>query len=107
VYVPLLNTGTSPDRFIGASSPIAEKVEIHDETKDNGILKMEELDGVTLEPNVPISFRPGGKHLMVIGLKHPLKEGEMLPLTLQFENAGSIKVDAMVESPGAMSGERH
>ncbi|MGB9153466.1 MAG: copper chaperone PCu(A)C [Alphaproteobacteria bacterium] len=104
IYVPFLNTGKERDRLISASTSLADKVEIHEEVKDGGMMKMQKLDAITLEPNVPVSLRPGGIHLMVFGLKQPLKEGEMLPLTLQFEKAGIAKVDVMIESVGAMSG---
>ena len=67
-------------------------------------MKMQKLDAITLEPSVPVSLRPDGIHLMVFGLKQPLKEGKMLPLTLQFEKAGTAKVDVMIESVGSMSG---
>jgi len=103
IYVPLLNNGKETDSLIGASSELASKIEIHQDTNDNGIMKMQKLDAVTLEPNKPVSLRPNGTHLMVFGLKQQLKEGGMFPLTLQFEKAGSIKVEAMIEGVGAMS----
>lgn len=104
IYVPLLNEGKETDRLIAVSSDEAKKIEIHEDSNENGIMKMQKLDALTLEPGKPVSLRPGGIHFMVIGLKHQLKEGEMFPLTLQFEKAGSIKVEAMIEAIGAMSG---
>ena len=106
VYLPLLNSGTERDRLIGASSPLAEKVEIHGEVKDGNVVKMQKLEAIVLEPNEPVSLRPNGTHLMVFGLKQPLKEGDMMPLTLQFEKAGAAKIEAMIEPAGAMSGSR-
>jgi len=103
IYVPLLNNGKETDSLIGALSELASKIEIHQDTNDNGIMKMQKLDSVVLEPNKPVSLRPNGIHLMVFGLKQQLKEGGMFPLTLQFEKAGSIKVEAMIEGVGAMS----
>lgn len=107
IYLPLLNTGTVPDKLIGVSSPDASAIQIHDETKENGISKMITLDSVDLEPNKPVTFQPSGKHLMVIGLKHALKAGDMFPLTLKFEKAGQIDVKAMVEGIAASSGHDH
>jgi len=104
VYGPFLNTGTEPDELIGASSDWADKIEIHQDTNENNIAHMQKLDSITLDPNKPVALRPGGIHLMAIGLKRQLKEGMMFPLTLQFKNAGSAKVEAMVEAAGAMSG---
>ena len=103
IYVPLLNAGKEPDSLIGASSDLASKIEIHQDSNENGIMRMQKLDVVTLEPNKPVSLRPSGIHLMVFGLKQQLKEGGMFPLTLQFEKAGSITVEAMIEAAGAMS----
>ena len=107
VYVPLLNTGKEPDKLIGASSDLADKIEIHQDSNENDIAKMQKLNEITLEPGKPVSLRPGGMHFMVIGLKKQLKEGEMFPMTLQFEKAGTAKVDAMIEAAGAMSGNSH
>ena len=104
VYMPLLNTGTKTDELVGASSDWADKIEIHESTNENNIARMKMLDSLALEPNKPVAMRPGGIHLMVIGLKHQLKKGDMFPLTLQFKNAGSIKVEAMIEAMGATSG---
>ncbi|MGB9153398.1 MAG: copper chaperone PCu(A)C [Alphaproteobacteria bacterium] len=104
IYAPLLNTGKDQDRLIGASTPLAEKVEIHEIVKDNNIARMQKLDALTLEPNEPVSLRPNGIHLMVFGLKQPLKEGDMMPLTLQFEKAGVANIEVMIEAVGAMSG---
>jgi len=103
IYVPLLNNGKEPDSLIGASSDLASKIEIHQDTNDNSIMKMQKLNSVILEPNKPVSLRPNGIHLMVFGLKQQLKEGGRFPLTLQFEKAGSIKVEAMIEAISAMS----
>ena len=85
-------------------TPLAEKVEIHEIVKDNNIARMQKLDALTLEPNEPVSLRPNGIHLMVFGLKQPLKEGDMMPLTLQFEKAGVANIEVMIEAVGAMSG---
>ena len=105
VYMPLLNAGKEKDRLVGVSSPAARKVEIHNEAKDLGVTHMEKLDAVELEPGKPVSLRPNGMHLMVYGLKAPLKAGDMMPLTLQFEKAGTANVEAMIEPVGAMSGD--
>ena len=104
IYVPLLNIGKQSDILLGASSDLAEKIEIYQSTNDNGIMKNAEADSITLEPNKPVSFRPGGLHFMVFGLKRQLKEGEMFPITIQFKNAGTAKVDVMVQAINAMSG---
>ncbi|MGE3623781.1 MAG: copper chaperone PCu(A)C [Bdellovibrionales bacterium] len=103
IYMPLLNAGKDADRLIGASSDDAEKIEIHESRSEGGIMKMEMQKAIDLEPNKPVALKPRGLHLMVFGLKQPIKEGEKFPVTLQFEKAGSVKVEAMVEAAGAQS----
>src|SRR5262245_18271967 len=66
VYMPLLNTGDQADIFIGASSPLADKIEVHDMSHEDGVMKMKSMDNVDLEPGKPVTFRPGGKHLMLV-----------------------------------------
>lgn len=105
-YMPLLNVGTVADRLTGASSPVAERIEIHETIRKNGIASMKRLDFLALEPGAPVALSPGGVHLMVFGLKHPLKAGETVPLTLQFAKGGTAQVDVMVEAAGG-AGEHH
>jgi copper(I)-binding protein len=90
------------DRLIGASSPVAEKVEIHSMTMEGDVVKMRRLDGIDLKPGESLVLKPMGNHLMLIGLKQPLKEGDLIKLTLTFEKAGPIEVEGTVEAPGAM-----
>lgn len=101
IYVPLLNTGTVSDKLLGATTPLAVKIEIHQIMQEHDMMKMERQDFVVLEPNKPVTLSPNGTHLMVIGLKKQLKEGEMFPVTLQFEKSGSINLEVMVQSMGA------
>lgn len=89
IYAPLLNTGKEQDRLIGASSPLAAKIEIREGAKKPG--------AIILESNKPVSLRPNGIYLAVSGLKQPLKEGDMMPLTLRFEKAGAAQIEAMIE----------
>ena len=63
---------------------------------------MRRIDGVDVDPGATAVFAPGGLHIMLIKLKAPLKEGESFPLTLTFEKAGSMEVEAMVAGAGAM-----
>lgn len=73
------------------SSSHAEEVEIHSMTMNNGIMKMRKLDALELQPNKPEKLAPGGFHLMLFGLKKPLKAGETVTLKLCFKDqAGHI-----------------
>ena len=63
-----------------------------------GVMRMREIDGIALAPNARVAMRPGsGMHLMLMGLKAPLKEGARFPMTLEFERAGKVEVEVVVQ----------
>ena len=99
VYVPLLNNGKEADKLTGASAEWADQVIISEPKNENGVVRMITRDEITLAPNKPVSLLPNGLHLMATGLKQPLKEGTMVPITLNFAKAGAIKVEVKIESP--------
>ena len=102
-YVTLVSpTG---DRLTGVSSPVAEKAELHQMTNDGGIMKMREVTAIELPPGTPVSLKPGGLHVMLMGLKHPLQPGQSVPMTLQFEKSGTREVDVTVGKVGATGPE--
>jgi hypothetical protein len=97
-----LNIDAGSDKLLGGSSPVAEKVELHTHLMDNGIAKMRPVEGgIAVAAGTPTELKPGGLHIMLIGLKAPLKQGESFPLTLNFEKAGSVTVNVPVQGPGA------
>lgn len=103
-YVTIENKGTAPDRLIGGSADIAGKFEIHEMAMDNGVMKMRPLDkGLTIEPGKTVKFAPGSYHLMLEQLKKPLKQGDKVPLTLEFEKAGKVAVSLDVQGVGAQA----
>jgi len=97
---------TQPDRLVGASTPVAARAELHAHENDHGVMRMHPVDGVAVQPGAPTVLKPGGVHVMLLQLKHPLKQGETFPLTLRFEKAGDREVAVQVEKPGA-AGPRH
>jgi len=101
-YMTLINKGASADRLVGATTPLAGKVQFHKETEDNGVSHMHEMHGVDLEPGAKIVFKPGDMHMMIVELKQPLTEGQTFPLTLQFQKAGNVEVTVPIEGVGAM-----
>jgi copper(I)-binding protein len=102
-YLSVKNTGTTPDRLLSVSSPAAGAVQVHDMKMDGSVMRMRELDGpLEIKPGETVTLAPGGMHLMMMGLKEPLTQGERVPLTLVFEKAGKIDVDLAVEAMGAM-----
>lgn len=102
VYLTLTNHGADADRLVAASTPVAEKAEFHTEFEDNGVMKMRPLAAIEVKPHEKTVLKPNGMHLMLIGLKQPLKEGENFPLTLEFAHAGTMVVPIKVTKLGAM-----
>jgi hypothetical protein len=100
VYLTIVNDGKNADRLLSASSPLAGSVEIHTHIHDADVMRMRRLDGVDAPPGSTIEFKPGGLHIMLLGLKQPLKDGDMFPMTLVFERAGSVPVAVMVADTG-------
>lgn len=95
-----------PDRLVGVSTPVAATAELHETINDNGVMKMRPVAGIALEPGKPVKFLPGGYHVMLTGLKSPLKAGDSFPLTLAFEHAQPITVTATVEAVGGAAMDR-
>lgn len=100
-YVTLVNQGPESDRLVGASSPVAASIQIHEEKTENGVSRMRQLDGIDLAAGSTLTLKPSGIHLM-LGLKQPLKQGQTFPLTLTFEKAGALEVTVKVGAVGAM-----
>lgn len=101
-YMTVTNNGSAPDRLVAATTTVADHVEIHEMAMANNIMTMRKLDnGVAVPPGKAVAFAPGGYHLMLMGLKGPLKEGDRLKVTLTFEKAGPIEVTINVEGIGA------
>jgi periplasmic copper chaperone A len=103
-YLTIENKGSAPDRLIGCSSDLAGSVQVHEMTVINGVMKMRPLEnGLTIDPGKSVKLAPGGYHLMLMDLKRPLKQGDKLPLMLEFEKAGKVQVSLDVEGIGAQA----
>ena len=101
-FLVLTNTGTTPDRLIAVKSPAADKVEIHEMKMDGNVMRMRELEkGIEIPPGATVELKPGGFHIMFMGLKAPFAKDAKVPLTLVFEKAGSIDVELQVAAMGA------
>jgi copper(I)-binding protein len=105
-YLTIENKGTSPDRLIGGSGEVSDKIEVHEMAMNNGVMTMRPLDkGLTIEPGKTVKLAPGGYHLMLFDLKGPLKQGDKVPVTLEFEKAGKVKLSLDVQGVGAQGPE--
>jgi copper(I)-binding protein len=101
-YLTIENKGSAPDRLIGGSSDVAGNVQVHEMAMNNGVMTMRPLDkGLAIEPGKTVKLAPGGYHLMLMDLKSPLKQGDKLPVTLEFEKAGKVKLSLDVQGLGA------
>src|SRR5450631_3340737 len=101
-YLTIENKGSTPDRLIGGSADVAGKVEIHEMAMNNGVMTMRPLDkGLAIEPGKTVKLAPGGYHLMLLDLKSPLKQGDEVPVTLEFEKAGEVRLSFDVQGVGA------
>ena len=98
-YMTLTNTGTKPDRLLGGSTPAAQGFELHQTSSQGGIMRMRALDGgLAIRPGETVRIAPDGTHIMLTGLKRPLKAGEMVPATLRFERAGAVAIAFKVQT---------
>jgi len=106
-YLAIENKGSNNDRLVAVSSPIAESVQIHTMSMEGNVMKMREVDSIELKPASRIEMMPGhGYHLMLIGLRQPLKAGDKFPMTLTFEKAGKTEVSVVVSEQNATQGDK-
>lgn len=100
-YITVTNNGGEPDRLLGGSASLAERVEIHESTTTDGVARMRPLpDGLVIEPGATVELKPGGTHLMFVKPSKQLKEGERFKATLAFEKAGKVDVEFAVQGMG-------
>ena len=96
-YFDLANRGRETVRVTGASSPAFDAVEIHEMATDAaGVMRMRRLGSLVIEPGETIHLRPGAKHLMLIGPRHPLSEGNDVPIVLQTEDGHQVTFAARI-----------
>lgn len=101
-FMTIVNAGKVDDRLVSASSPAAAEVQIHDMKMDEGVMRMRQLTGgLTVPAGGRVELKPRSLHLMFMQLKAPLVAGQTVPVTLQFEKAGSVAVQFRVDAMGA------
>jgi len=104
-YFSVTNNGSSPDRLLSISSEISDKAELHEMGVKDGVMTMRPVSGgLEIPAGGKVALKPGGYHLMFIGLKRQPKQGEKFPATLTFEKAGSVTVEFAVEGMGETGG---
>lgn len=100
-YVSIHNAGPGADRLIGASSSAARSTTIHTSSNVGGVSRMRSAGPLAIAEGKMLRMAPGGIHIMLVGLKAPLRPGSRLPLTLRFEKAGAVSVSLPVTPPGS------
>ena len=102
-YMSLDNRGAG-DRLVAVRAVVAERVELHAMWLDGDVMRMRQREAIDLPAGSKIELKPGGTHLMFVGLKAPLKAGDKFPVTLTFEKAGMVEVIVTVEAVAAAGG---
>jgi copper(I)-binding protein len=101
-FLTVTNKGTTPDRLISARSTVSAKVEVHEMRMDGNVMRMRELEkGLEIPAGATVMLKPGGYHIMFMGLKAPFAKDAKVPVTLVFEKAGSLDIVLDVEALGA------
>ena len=104
-YMKIINKSKKSLRLLKMSTPIADKVEIHSMTMDKGVMRMRELmPPLKIAPKSTLALNHNGLHLMLIGLKKPLVEEEMVSLKLTFAGGKTMDIDLYIEAIGATAG---
>jgi periplasmic copper chaperone A len=101
IYITVENRGATDERIVTFASPAAQSIMAHESVEENSVASMRMLKEPTIPARGKLEMKPGGTHLMLMGLTKPLKPGESLPLTLTFEKAGAATVPVEVMPMGA------
>jgi copper(I)-binding protein len=101
-YMTITNTGKTPDKVSCVSSDASAECQIHTMTMDNGVMQMRPVEGgLEIKPGETVTLKPGGFHMMLVNLKHPLEQGNTVKATLKFDAAGTVDVDYPIAAIGA------
>ncbi|HEY2132135.1 MAG TPA: copper chaperone PCu(A)C, partial [Acetobacteraceae bacterium] len=100
IFLTLTDKG-APDRLVGVTTPVAAMAQLHQSVNDNGVMKMDAVPALDLPPGKPVELKPGGYHIMLMGLKQQLKPGDTFPVTLNFAKAPQVTATVTVGKAGA------
>ncbi|MFP6800936.1 MAG: copper chaperone PCu(A)C [Pseudomonas sp.] len=106
-YFVVYNKGAEADRLLSVSTPHAGKAELHEHMHADGVMKMQQVENVTIPAGGEVKFEPMGYHVMMFNLKQQAKDGERFPLTLTFENAGKVDVEVAVQKDAPADEHAH
>jgi periplasmic copper chaperone A len=101
-YMTITNNGKGPDRVSCVASDASAQCQIHAMTMENGVMRMRPVEGgLEIKPGETVTLKPGGFHVMLVDLKHPLEQGQTIKATLKFDNAGAVDVEYPIAAIGA------
>lgn len=100
-FMVIKNTGDKDVKVLKADNPASRVTELHTHLNENGVMKMRPVPGIEVKAKGQAVLQPGGLHVMMIDLKAPMKEGDIVPITLSFDDGSSKQVDAKVMRPMA------
>jgi copper(I)-binding protein len=100
-YMEIRNRGAQPDRLLSASTPAAQRVELHVTEREGDVAKMRQVKSYEIPARERYVLRPGGAHMMLVDIVQPLKKGERVKMKLRFERAGEIEVELEVQDLGS------
>jgi copper(I)-binding protein len=92
-------TSTAPVKLVAASSPVADATEVHEMSMADNVMRMRQVPAVELPAGKPVDLAPGGYHIMFMKLHAQLKDGDVVPLVLTFEDAQGKRTDVKVDAP--------
>lgn len=100
-FMTISNSSNVDRKLLKADSPVAKTVELHNHINDNGVMRMRQVKEIEVKANDQVALKSGSYHIMLIGLKQTLNEGDSVPITLTFDDGSTKKIDAPVKMPQA------
>jgi len=106
-FMKIENKGASVDQLLSASSPAAGEVQLHEMAMEGNVMKMRQVKDIAVPAGGAVELKPGGLHLMFMGLKGPFAAGETVPVKLKFAKAGELEVKMPVNAMGNSGANKH
>ena len=102
VYLTIENTGAQVERIVAVSTPVARRASVHETVRRDGMMQMLPTPDLEIAPESRLELKPGGLHVMLMGLHGPIVQGSRFPLMIRFERAGVVQVEVVAGSVGAL-----
>lgn len=107
-YMTITNAGTTTERLIGGTSEGSSSFEVHQMSMEHDVMKMRAMtNGIEIKPGQTVEFKPGGYHVMFVGLNKQLEAGQQIKAMLTFEKAGKVEVGFHIRAMGEGGAPMH